>query len=527
MVVQSNGIRVLAVDDDRAMLDFISGQLGARGFLVETALSGGEAIELAGRRSFDLVICDLKMPLMDGIACMEALTRQDPALQVIIVSGEATVDKAVTAMKKGAYDFLQKPLRMEDLFCLIEKLILKRQLDSVIGVYEKSCGILSHFDAKELLGPALRNALAFFGAERACWITAESPGLQISYRCGPPEDGPYEDMVELARAAVRDSAHPSGISETALWVTLMDEGRVIAVFVLKRPATSPAFLTSELREASNFAKRLLEIVGASRLRRSLDNNLEALRKAHGELEKTKGLLAHKEKLAELGGLVACMAHEINNPLTCVLGYASMLRDKEKNVSSKERLSLIVSEAERCQRMTRDILSYARVAKPCFRWLQIQTLVSETLQILAPELKKEGVRIQVDSPPSKTVGFSGDPDQLKQVLINLLKNALHATRGRSDRRIIVGIGGNSESVRLTVKDNGHGISPENLKKIFEPYFSTKSNGEGTGLGLSLTNDIIRTHHGRLSVHSIYGEGATFVVELPVCQPDFDASLDHAA
>jgi two-component system, NtrC family, nitrogen regulation response regulator NtrX len=120
--------RILVVDDDLQMRDFLTQHLTSRGYCINTAGSGGEALEMARDENFDLMICDLKMPLMDGIACMEAVTKIDPTLHVIFLSGEATLEKAVSAMKKGACDFLQKPPRMEDLLLCIDRALRLKQV---------------------------------------------------------------------------------------------------------------------------------------------------------------------------------------------------------------------------------------------------------------------------------------------------------------------------------------------------------------------------------------------------------------
>ncbi len=399
-------------------------------------------------------------------------------------------------------------------------------MDSMADLYEKSRDILSHLDLKELLEPAIRNAVSFFGAEQGCWMSFEGSDLCIASGCGLEDKRSQEAVLALGRAAVQDPAHGSGITDAALRITLLRNNVPAAVFLLRRSPGSDAFTASELREASDLAKKLLEIVETSRLRRSLDFQLSELRKTYDELETSKNLLAQKEKLAKLGSLVTQVAHEINSPLTAVMGYANLLLNTEGLGHSRQKLSLILGEAERCSRMISDILNYARESKPRFRWVTTQALVDDSLQVLAPELRHEKVYVRVDA-PSRSVGLAADPDQMKQVLLNLLKNAVYATKGRAQRRISVEISGDAKRIRLIVRDNGSGIAPENLERIFEPYFTTKPGGEGTGLGLSVTADIVRAHHGKIFARSFFGENSAFVVELPVSQPDLCTSLDHAA
>ena len=450
MSVKSADVRILVVDDDRETLDFLSDQLGTRGFRVETARSGGQAVEMAGRDRFDLAICDLKMPLMDGIACMETITHLNPSLQVIMISGEATVDNAVSAMKKGAYDFVQKPVQMESLLCLIDKALLKNKLEAMAALYERSREILSQLDLKELLDPALKSVVAFFRAEQGFWINVEDSAFEISSSCGLEGPNPQKAALDVARMAAEDAKQNARILGGTLWVTLRRNGRPAAVFLVRRAPGSEDFTLSELREASAFAERLMRTIETSKLHRSLDIQIAQLRRTYAELEESKNLLAQKEKLARLGGLLAGIAHEINSPLATVMGYADLLlHSSTTEQRSKERLSLIHSEAQRCSHMINEILNYARTQKPHFCWVRAQTVVDETIQLLTLEFKREGVEVTVRAPEAP-VGLAADPHQLKQVLVNLLRNAMQATQGLSKRRILIEMEGGRVNVRLNVQ-----------------------------------------------------------------------------
>jgi signal transduction histidine kinase len=539
--------RILVVDDDREMLDFLSDQLGSRGFQVTTAQSGGHAIELVRRDRFDLVICDLKMPLMDGIACMESISQSHPTVQVIMISGEATIDNAVNAVKRGAYDFLQKPVQMERLLYLIEKASLKEKLETMTQAYYKSRSILSQLDLGEMLDPAMRYATPFFHASHGCWTVLENGRPKIVSSFGL-DTGFTNTALAVAAAAFREARRDrrshlvtGGLANHALFreapgaaaihssivIPLYVENEPDSVFILNRTTGGPDFDSSEMREAAHFAERLCQTIETSRLHLSLDRKMSELRQTYSDLEASKTLLHQKEKLAQLGTLIAGVAHEINNPLSIVMGYADLLLSSDETpVASKEHLELILGEAERCRNMVQEMLTYAQARKPQFRWLEAHKWVEDCLKLLALDFAQHHVYVCVEA-PDEPLGFAGDPDQLKQVLLNLLRNAAQAMAGQKDKHVWIELGATGEKISVRVHDNGPGIAPENLSRIFQAYFTTKKNGEGTGLGLSLTADIIQAHHGKISVESRPHEGTLFLIEIPRTQPDLDDSLGHAA
>ena len=263
MSVKPGAARILVVDDDHQMLDFLSEQLTSRGFAVETAASGGEAIDLVRGSYFDLVICDLQMPIIDGIACMEAIMNLNPPLHVFMISGEATVDKAVSAMKKGAYDFIQKPIRMEDLLFRIEKALLRNQLDAMEQVYKKSRPTSSNLSMQELLNSAINIIARFFRADQACWMTAKKQMLEIIGAYGLANEAARCKMLLLADKTVHEptKAKQPHLENSAMLIPLLKDGDLEAVLVLVRQHLSEKFSLSELREATYFAGQILQTLG--------------------------------------------------------------------------------------------------------------------------------------------------------------------------------------------------------------------------------------------------------------------------
>jgi PAS domain S-box-containing protein len=231
------------------------------------------------------------------------------------------------------------------------------------------------------------------------------------------------------------------------------------------------------------------------------------------------------RLASVGELAAGVAHEINNPLTAVIGYASLLLDRKDIPGDIRRdLEVINVGARRVAGIVGKLLVFARQTKPERKYIDINEIVSATLDLRAYSLQSSNVKVilQLDPDLPKTVA---DPAQLQQVFLNLIINA--------ETEIKLGHGGGKLAIktekigdnfiRISFRDNGLGIDKKNLDRIFDPFFTTRKVGEGTGLGLSVCHGIVTEHKGRIWAESQLGKGATFIVELLVVAADEQLEL----
>jgi PAS domain S-box-containing protein len=238
-------------------------------------------------------------------------------------------------------------------------------------------------------------------------------------------------------------------------------------------------------------------------------------------------LLHAEKMAAVGQLVAGVAHEVNNPLTAILGFADLLMENpEVPDSARKDLRVILEQAQRTKQIVQNLLSSARQVPPQRRPVKLNTIISRTVQLRAYDFHSRGVQVveQLDPELSEVIG---DSHQLQQVFLNILNNAYDAVRdaGRPGRIEIrtTNLGG---VVEVLFRDNGYGISfPE---RIFDPFFTTKEIGKGTGLGLSICYGIVREHAGEILCHNnTDGEGATFIVRLPAVSESASAGAAAGA
>ncbi|MBK9795537.1 MAG: HAMP domain-containing protein [Holophagaceae bacterium] len=230
------------------------------------------------------------------------------------------------------------------------------------------------------------------------------------------------------------------------------------------------------------------------------------------LADTQNQLAQADKLASVGRLAAGVAHEINNPLTGVLSYASLLRKRmDHDASACEDLDVIVRETVRCRGIIRGLLDFARPAAPARKPTDLNEVVRRAVSVVMTQLSLQKVDLSLDLDPDLST-VSADGNQIQQVVVNLLLNAADAIGNEGGRIRAATRPGPSASMEILVEDGGRGIAAEDLPRIFEPFFTTKGN-HGTGLGLAVSWGIAEAHGGSLEVQSEIGKGTCFTLRLP--------------
>jgi PAS domain S-box-containing protein len=224
-------------------------------------------------------------------------------------------------------------------------------------------------------------------------------------------------------------------------------------------------------------------------------------------------LRQSEKLVALGELVAGVAHEVNNPLTGISAFAQLLQEERLTPDQLEAAQMIKREADRAVAVIRDLLTFARKTGPRSVPIDMNSLIEQTMRLRTYGLRTAGIELRQELSPSLP-RVRGDDRQLQQVLLNLVVNAEHSVANGARRIITLRTSVAAGRVVVEVSDTGQGMSVEVQKRIFEPFYTTKPEGAGTGLGLSVSFGIVQTHGGTLTVHSAPGAGATFRLTLPL-------------
>lgn len=263
-------------------------------------------------------------------------------------------------------------------------------------------------------------------------------------------------------------------------------------------------------------------LGERRLFAAHLRDLGAARHAQAQIESQREALHQKDKLAALGSLLAGVAHELNNPLSIVIGQTMMLREKLTGAPMADELAQrsvkIEIAAHRCARIVRSFLDMARQRKHQRKSVEIHGIVENALELLSYNLKSSGVTVETDLPRTLPPLWI-DGDQIHQVIVNLIVNACQALEEKTDgpRRIRIEASHNpvGETVSLRVSDNGAGIPASIRSRIFDPYFTTKPQGTGTGIGLAVSRGLIESHGGTVNLDPAANlGGAGFLVVLPI-------------
>ncbi|HEY4301116.1 MAG TPA: ATP-binding protein [Candidatus Didemnitutus sp.] len=351
--------------------------------------------------------------------------------------------------------------------------------------------------------------------------------LTDSYERGNPPHGfryvllsSYEDRLrELHDTQTKLVA----VSTAAILITGM------VVWFLIRRITRPLVVLRDNAEAvgrGDFTRRVEHISSDecgdladafNRMTTNLQVSRTDLEKAVGTLKTTQSQLIQSEKLSAVGQFVAGIAHELNNPLTSVIGFSELLQNMDLDAKYKGHLDHIARAAIRCHKIVHSLLGFSRQKEPERNLVVLHTVVDAVLEIVAYDMRTNNVAIERNYAP-ELPPVLGDAHQLQQVILNILSNARQAMEGfRRDGRIVLSTGSGHGLVWLRIKDNGPGMRKEVLSRIFDPFFTTKAQGKGTGLGLSLSYGIIQEHQGSIRVESEPGDGAEFFIELPVADP----------
>jgi signal transduction histidine kinase len=253
-------------------------------------------------------------------------------------------------------------------------------------------------------------------------------------------------------------------------------------------------------------------------KRELQSHISSLEKANRDLRQAQDEIIRSEKLASVGRLAAGIAHEIGNPIGIILGYLDLLHSADiTEADKKDFLSRIESEIVRVNRIIRQLLDFSRPSSGEPEKTRVHDLVKRTLAMLEPQPMMEGIRTTLDLKAEKDTVLA-DPNQLQQVFLNIIMNAADAlAEGKGDeaiRQLTIRSERTGGSVELRFTDNGPGIPEKELLRIFDPFYTTKEPGKGTGLGLSVCYRIVEGLGGAIRAESRSGEGATFIVSLPL-------------
>jgi signal transduction histidine kinase/FixJ family two-component response regulator len=528
---------VLVAEDDKTTSTMLETIFDRAGFQIETAFDGISALEKAKMMMPDLIVLDIMMPRMDGFDVLREL-RDNPQtknIPTIIVTAMAKQPADIErGLNLGADDFLYKPFNPHELIARAQSKMRNRKLEDELERRSKQMETLlrvsdtfsQNLNVGDLLDLIPQLALDLLpGAAGAIYVLGDDGRVQerrIHQRDKLGKDNPLFDTAIAAPALLwLEGYNARRWAEDAPFIPQFSHGMVSAI--QQGDHTLGVLLLVSQETYDDRQLRLFEGIGnqaALALRNAQLYDIQTrhaleledrVRERTRELEETQQLLLRQEKLASIGHLAASIAHEINNPL---MPIRNLLDDHLEEIDAanvqydRKAMMLIQESLERIRRIVSRLLDFTGKRNEGLALIDVGSVLEGVIDLNRKFFSTGGVTIEADIP--RLTPIYGSKDQLEQVFMNLTLNAqaamakggILAVRARQTPAGIV----------VEFEDNGTGIAPEHIDRIFDPFFSTKPNG--TGLGLFVSYGIIQGHNGEIKVRSKVGEGTTFTILLPM-------------
>ncbi len=521
----ADGVKILHVEDNPDNRRLVRRILVGAGYHVLDAADGLEGIEMAVREQPDLILLDINMPRFDGYEAAAAM-RAFPTLQsslIVALTAYTNSGDRERILTAGCNGYIAKPIDVDRFPHQIEE-FLRGKREYVEPAQQTQ--YLRELN-RGLVQNLLKKIQELDHVNRG--LTARSSQLESLHHIGELITSQL-NLQALASEVLPGLAKSLGFSE--IEVSLLKPGeaasRMAAVkpvsgddgAVLEVPMTIQGRTTGRMRAriASpgmpvEEAEQVLRIV-ASQVAVAAENArlYEGLQRQMEELRNTEAQLVQSAKLAAIGELAANVAHEINNPMTSILGYTTLMYEETPDTSSrKETLKLIQNESLRIREIVRALLDFSRQRDFAKELVDIHQAVKDTLALIQRHALLSNCKI-VEQYEEKVPPIEIDVPQCKQVFLNLVTNALDAMP--QGGTLTVSVAQADDAIRIGFADTGGGILEANLARIFEPFFTTKPAVMGTGLGLSVSLGIVQAHGGTIEVASEPGKGSRFTVVLPL-------------
>ena len=510
--------KVLLIDDEKDIRDVLTISLRDAGCEVVSVANGDAGLLRCAEAMFQIVITDIRMPGIDGIQVLETIKKKYPDIEVIVATAFGEMDLAIRALQLDASDFITKPISDEALSLALkrakERFVSRKRLKDYTALLEKEKAETS----QELLKTIAFQSNLIESSMDGILGCDETDTVVIYNRS-------MEQMLEYSRA---EAAHQMRFEHffPAEEITRFKEQMTGE----KYGGKNRLFLfESVLRSKSGrdvpvqVSAVTLFDAGRKNGRVCFFRDLREIRKLEREMEDQARIL-HQDKMMSLGRLAASVVHEINNPLSGILNYLRlMVRILRQGPPAQERiekfrhyLNLVETETSRCSQIVSGLLSFSRMSEPNFTQVAIDELLQRSILLSRHKLELSNIHLESSVQPN-IPSVVGDFNQLQQCIINLIFNAIDAMPDGGTLNLDGHYDADKAQAIITVKDSGRGISPENLPHIFEPFFTTKNEGYGVGLGLSTVYGIMERHKGTVKVTSQPGDGAVFMLVLPISNP----------
>ncbi len=555
--------RVLVVDDEKSLRLVLSEFLKDNGCEVLTAASAEKALTIMNNVEFDLAIVDIRLPGMNGIQLLEKIKDRSPDTEVIIITSHVSMDTALDAIQKGAYDYLTKPFdELEEVWFTVIRALEKRHLTisnrhlledlsqrnqkltaavkRLTSLIEAGCAMGSFQSISDLLSFFIELAVSELGVERSSLMLMddESKELRIVASIGLAPDIVETVRVEMGegiagrvaqsgkpfllknnkeKIEMDDQDNPELYAEAfpiALSVPIKHQNNFFGVINVTNRTNDEPFDENDI-------SFLLGLAGQAGVAIESVRNFEELISAYESLKSTQDQLVATERLKALGQMAAGVAHDFNNVLCGIMGKTQLLStqlltseiDPDTMRSELEKIDKVCLQGAEAVKRIQDFTGI-RKDRPSDE-IDLNKIAENSLDITRSKWKDEcearGIAIEIhrDLDPDIT-HTAGNEKELTQVLCNMIFNAVEAMP--KGGMLTLKTFRHGDNVGVVIADTGKGMNRKTREKIFEPFFTTSESGHG--LGLSIVKGIIDRHKGEITVVSKEGAGTTFTITLPV-------------
>jgi PAS domain S-box-containing protein len=508
--------QILIIDDEPRMCDSLRNLLSGQGYDVFTAGTGTEAEALIRDKSFDVALVDIVMPDTDGNHLVDLINQKSPGTDVIIITGYASLNSAIEALRRGAYDYVRKPFEFDELLATVNNALKQKKLkkdneiinekleeserryrslvenspdiiyaldeDGNFTFVNKAAERLLCMDRQQLISKPYNTIIHDDDQEKAKWFFNERRTGERS-----------TTGVELRLIASEECGESKSYDVQHLTIELKSTGLYD-------------------REVMDSSKKFLGTYGVAR--------------DISDRKRLETQLRHAQKMEAVGTLAGGIAHDFNNLLMGIQGYTSLMLLKTDPENPHYRnLSNIEQLVQNGADLTKQLLGFARDGKYNVKSTDMNEISRDTIQMFWRTKKEISIHEEYQD---SIWPVEVDQGQLQQVLLNMFVNAGHAMPGGGDLSLVtknlilsdqqakvLGLPP-ARYVRTSISDTGVGIDEDTQQRIFEPFFTTKELGHGTGLGLASAYGIIQNHQGTIDVKSRVGEGTTFHIYLPAAE-----------
>ncbi|MBW2048132.1 MAG: response regulator [Deltaproteobacteria bacterium] len=486
----NKNIKILVIDDEKPIREGCHRVLTGKGYQVITAENGQKGLDVLARQPVDIVLLDLKMPVIGGEEVLQITREKYPDIPVIIITGHGTVDTAVICMKSGAYDFITKPFQIDQFLLTITRAAEKRRLEKEAHRFkEENIRNLYDLNLEKSRLKTIINQMAngVMVTNRNLEVVLHNPALMRLMEIG--------EEVE----------NPVPINMITREESLIDTLRQI--------------LGGDFPEEESISQEIR--VGAKVLRAISAPALSPNGAVAGTVTVLEDITAFKQLDEMKSAFVNMVAHELRSPLVAIRQLNSVLLEGLTGPLEEKQQDFVkrgMNKIDSLLELINDLLDVAKIEAGKFVQHQVPTdlgpIIEETVALMEPRAREQGITLTCSCQNLKPV--QADPKNMEEVFNNLVSNAINYSP--EGGRVTITARGLGEYMEVKVEDTGVGIPPEELPKIFDKFYRVKHPKTrkviGTGLGLAIVKGVIEAHHGTIDVESSPDKGTTFKILLPV-------------